>query len=288
MPELQPLSPIAGAVAGNVVNTPHPADVLDDPRPYVRHVVSVTEQHGLQHKTIEVPASEVTKNPFRPVGERVVADLDSFLAELDRRPLGDAGTLWGNATAGRLTAIYNDHRCIGDDGDDLAGWRDDKLTLKLVEDEDWTAWHKVSGTYFTQSEFGDLVESLLHTVIDPDQADLLEIIDSVRASTSGEFESTIERANGGQTLTYKQEHNVSAGKGRRLELPQLITLELRPWDCHPAFVVVQAYFRTRVRDGQLWLAVKLKPTRQIVRDAWAIVTGAVTAQTSKRVYAVAS
>lgn len=164
MPELQPLSPIAGAVAGNVVNTPHPADVLDDPRPYVRHVVSVTEQHGLQHKTIEVPASEVTKNPFRPVGERVVADLDSFLAELDRRPLGDAGTLWGNATAGRLTAIYNDHRCIGDDGDDLAGWRDDKLTLKLVEDEDWTAWHKVSGTYFTQSEFGDLVESLLHTV----------------------------------------------------------------------------------------------------------------------------
>ncbi|WP_197516248.1 DUF2303 family protein [Mycobacterium sp. 1465703.0] len=271
-----------------MVNTPHPADVLDDPRPYVRHVVSVTEKHGLQHQTIEVPASEVTKNPFRPIGERVVADLDSFLAELDRRPLGDAGTLWGNATAGRLTAIYNDHRCIGDDGDDLAGWRDDKLTLKLVTDEDWAAWHNISGTYFGQTEFGDKIESLLHTIVDPDQADLLEIIDSVRASTSGAFESTIERGNGGQTLTYKQEHTMSAGKGRQLELPQLITLELRPWEGHHETTEVQAYFRTRVKDGALGLAVKLKPTRQIVRDAWTAVALAVTAQTGKTVLAVSS
>lgn len=270
-----------------VVNTPNPADVLDDPRPNVRHVVSVTEHHGLQVKSIEVPAAEVTKNPFRPIGERTVADLDSFVAELDRRPLGDAGTLWGNAGAGRLTAIYNDHRCLGT-GDDLAGWRDDKLTLKLVEDEDWAKWHKVSGQYFPQSEFGDLVESLLHTVIDPDQADLLEIIDSVRASTSGEFESTIERGNGGQTLTYKQDHTMTAGKGRRLELPQLITLELRPWEGHHETVEVQAYFRTRVREGSLGLAVKLKPTRQIVRDAWSAVALAVTAQTGKTVLAVTS
>lgn len=265
-----------------VVNTPHPADVLDDPRPNVRHVVSVTEQNGLQVRDIEVPLSEISRSPFRPTGERVVADLDSFLAELDRRPLAADGTLWGNATGGRLTAIYNDHTSAA------AGWRDDKLTLKLVEDEDWAKWHKVSGHYFPQSEFGDLVESLLHTVIDPDQADLLEIIDSVRASTSGEFESTIERGNGGQTLTYKQDHTMTAGKGRRLELPQLITLELRPWEGHHETVEVQAYFRTRVREGALGLAVKLKPTRQIVRDAWTAVALAVTAQTGKTVLAVTS
>ncbi|ORV82859.1 hypothetical protein AWC11_23150 [Mycobacterium interjectum] len=263
-----------------VVNTPHPADIIAGPQPHVRHVMAVTEQHGLQVEELEVDPSDIAHQPFRVKGERTVADIDSLLAELDRRPLGDGGTLWGKASAGRLTAIYNDHT-TGD-----PGWRDDKLTLQLAPDEDWAAWHGISGTYLKQGPFGDQIEELLHTVTSPDQAELLEIIDSIRASTSGEFESAIERANGSQKLTYKQEHTVKAGRGGQLEIPQIITLDLRPWEGHPETYEVESYFRTRVQDGALWLAVKLKPTRQIVREAWYAVTQAVVAQTGKTVLAV--
>lgn len=267
-------------VTSSVVNTPHPADIIDGAQPHLRHVLAVTEQHGLQVKDLVVDPADITHQPFRAKGERTVADLDSLLAELDRRPLGDAGTLWGKANAGRLTAIYNDHT------DTDPGWRDDKLTLQLAPDEDWQAWHNISGTYFRQAEFGDKVENLLHTVTNPDQAELLEIIDSIRASTSGEFESAIERANGSQKLTYKQEHTVKAGRGGQLEIPQIITLELRPWDGHPETYPVEAYFRTRVQDGALGLAIKLKPTQQIIREAWYAVTQAVASQTGKPVLAV--
>lgn len=272
-------------------NTPHPADIVDSDLPHRKYAIAVTEENGLQVEVLETDPQSIAEHPYRVTGERTVTDLDSFLAELARRPLGLSGTLWGNAQRGVLTAIYNDHYYgHTDDGVpaiDIAGWRDDKLNLTLTKDEDWSAWHALSDHYYGQQEFGDRIEALLHTVISPDQADLLEVIDSIRASTSGEFESGIERANGGQKLTYKQEHTVRAGRAGQLEVPQTITLELRPWEGHPDVYPVEAYFRVRIREGNLALAVKLKPTRQIVRAAWATLTNTVTEATSKPVYAVA-
>lgn len=267
---------------------PHQAQIIDGLLPHQKHAVAVTEDNGLQVINIEVEPDSFPF-PIRAQGERKVADLDSFLAELDRRPLdqvSNTGTLWGSATRGVLTAIYNDHDGQISAGRDNAGWRDDKLTLALTPDRDWAAWHKMSGNYYSQNEFGDLVEELLHTVVNPDQAELLEVIDSIRASTSGAFESKIERANGGQKLTYKQEHNVTAGRAGQLEVPQTITLKLRPWENHPETYDVEAYFRTRVSSGTLGLAIKLKPTAQILRDAWYAITQSVSGQVGKPVLAV--
>jgi uncharacterized protein YfdQ (DUF2303 family) len=271
--------PLQGLVGNTAVETaPHPADIYGGNLPHRRYAVAVTEQHGLQVTPID--EHDDLPMPYRAKGTRTVADMDSFLAELARRPLDETSTLWGNADRGHLIAIYNDHGSLG-----TPGWRDDQLHLKLATDPDWQMWHKVSGTYFSQEDFGNLVEELLHTIIDPDQADLLEVIDSIRASTKGEFESGIERANGGQKLIYKQEHTVKAGRTGQLEVPQTITLELRPWEGHPETYDVEAYFRVRVHDGALGLAIKLKPTRQILRKAWTDLTTKVIEATQKPVYA---
>jgi hypothetical protein len=270
---------------GAIVDTPHPAQIIDSVMRDRKHAIAVSTEHGLQVETIEVDERSAFPNPLRAVGERRVADLPSFVAELERRPLGSASTLWGNADRGELTAIYNDHG--GDVECDDAGWRDDKLALKLAADADWASWHALSGNFFPQNTFGDKIEELLHTVVDPDQADLLEIIDSIRASTSGEFESGIDRSNGAQSLVYKTEHAVRAGRTGKLEVPQMVTLSLRPWDNHPSQYEVQGYFRVRIHEGNLTLAVKLKPTRQIVRAAWQEVTDAVVNQTDTPVYAIA-
>jgi uncharacterized protein YfdQ (DUF2303 family) len=269
--------PIQGLVGHTAIGTaPSPAEIYGGQLQHRRYATAVTEQHGLQVHRID--EHDDLPTPYRVKGTRTVADLDSFLAELARRPLGDSGTLWGNAEDGQLTAVYNDHVLH------TAGWRDDQLALKLATDQDWGAWHKFSGTYFTQEDFGNFIEELLHTVISPDQADLLEVIDSLRASTKGEFESGIERANGGQRLVYKQEHTVKAGRTGQLEVPQTITLELRPWEGHPETYEVDAYFRVRVNDGKLALAVKLKPTRQILRKAWLDLTTKVVEAAQKPVY----
>lgn len=261
----------------SVDNTPHEAEIIDTELPHRRYAVAVTESSGLEVQLIEDP--DQREHPHRITGTRTVADLPSFLAELDRRPLDTDSTLWGNADRGVITAIYNDH-----DGH-TAGWRDDQLVLQLKPDADWVKWHQLSGKFMRQVEFGDVVEDLLHTVVSPDQADLLEIIDSVRASTKGEFENSIVRANGSQTVQYNTEVTTRAGRTGQLEVPQTVTLKLRPWEGHEVTYEVQAYFRLRIEGNALQLAIKLKPTRQIVRDAWFDVTSKVTETIDKPVYA---
>lgn len=252
-------------------------DTVPTPTPYLEHVVGIDEQHGLVVHTIDEEKQQ--DHPRRVSGTRTVTELEGFLAELTRRPLGADSTLWGNANRGELVAIYNDHN------NEVAGWRDDQLVLKLQADADWEAWHKISGQPFTQESFGDVVEELIHTVIEPDQADLLEVIDSVRASTKGEFSSEITRANGGQKVTYNVEVDTKAGRTKDLEVPQIIKLRLRPWEGHATYYDVEAYFRLRVDHGQLRLTVKLKPTRQIIRESWAEITTGVTSAIGKPVYA---
>ncbi|MUL47578.1 DUF2303 family protein [Mycobacterium sp. CBMA293] len=260
---------------GDVFNTPHEAKIITTGEPHTSVAVAVTDDRGLEVSKI-VDDERSYPEPWRASGTRTVTEMDSFLAELKRRPLPDnTGTLWGNAERGAVRAIYNDH---AGEGSTAAGWRDDILELKLKADADWIAWHQLSDKYMNQTKFGDLIEELRHTISSPDQADLLEIIDSVRTSTNGEFESGLDRANGSQKLSYKKEVSARAGAvGRELEVPQTITLQLRPWDGHPTLYPVHAYFRLDVTEGQLKLAVKLFPTGEIVRQAWAEVTARVTA-----------
>lgn len=258
---------------------PHQAQIVTTDVPHLRYAISVTTENGLEVERLD-DRDSYPLTPDRVEGNRTVGDLPSFLAELERRPLDETGsTLWGNADRGVITAVYNDH-----DGDD-AGWRDDKLTLQLTKDPDWVAWHALSGNAFRQEQFGDKVEELLHTVVSPDQAELLEVIDSVRASSKGEFESAITRANGAQRVTYNTEVTTRAGRTGELEVPQIITLELRPWEGHQEVYMVDAYFRLKIADGGLTLSIKLKPTRQILRTAWNDLTTKVTAAVAKPVYA---
>lgn len=276
--ELPVIPGVGGFVSVN--NTPHEAQILGTDLPHIRHAVAVTEENGLEVEAIET--EDLRSNPHRVAGTRIVSELSSFLAEIERRPLTpNEGTLWGNADRGQIHAIYNEHSSDGT----VAGWRDDQLQLKLKADADWSRWHEISGKYYSQVEFGDLVEDLLHTVESPDQAELLEVIDSIRASSSGEFNSAIERANGGQKVTYNNEVATKAGRTGQLEVPQIIQLRLVPWEGHDTAYTVDAYFRIRINNGHLQLAVKLKPTRRLVREAWEDVTNKVTAATSTPVYA---
>jgi uncharacterized protein YfdQ (DUF2303 family) len=249
---------------GLVANTPHKAEIIDGGVPHVRYAVAVTDANGLQVKSID--EHDLWDRPFRVKGTRQVSELDSFLHELTRRPLTDgASTLWGDYTTGTVIAVYNEHTTAE------AGWRDDLLTLQLVTDPDWAAWTKISGKWFTsQVEFGDIIEELLHTVIDPDQADLLEIIHSIRAHSSAQFESRIDRSTSAQALAYTEEISASAGgtSSGTLEVPKVITLRLRPWEGHTVEYDVEAWFRLQVNSGQLALMIKLKPYQQLLRKAW--------------------
>ncbi|QSM00090.1 hypothetical protein SEA_CASHLINE_51 [Gordonia phage Cashline] len=239
-------------------------DLSDDiVQPGIHVVAATTAEKGLEVEVVDLRDKIPGTIASAEAGTRLVTDVPSFLAELDRYSIDpDFSTLWGDETKGRVEAVYNDHHADG------AGLRDNRLRLELRADQDWTAWHQLSGQYLRQEEFGDRVEELLHTVVEPAQADLMEVIDSIRATSKGSFESKISRADGGQQLEYKEDVSTTAGKSGQLEVPKTVTLAIRPWEGLDTYKV-EGWFRLRVQNGQLSLAIKLKPTRSILRAAWA-------------------
>lgn len=234
-------------------------------QPGIAVLAATTREKGLEYSLVDLREFIPGITASAEAGTRLVTDVPSFLAELDRYPIGvennGYGTLWGDETKGTVVAVYNDHHLDG------AGLRDNRLALELRPDSDWVAWHRLSGKYLAQEEFGDAIEELLHTIIAPDQAELLEVIDSIRATSKGHFESRISRADGAQQIEFSEEVSSTAGRNGQLEVPKTIAIAIRPWEgLEPR--EVQAWFRLRVVNGSLLLAVKLKPTRQILREAW--------------------
>lgn len=195
--------------------------VIDTDQEGVYLFAANSSEKGLETTVVDIRPYIPGLLSSEDAGTRTVTDSVSFLAELDRFTLDDAATLWGDETRGKVVAIYNDHT------NDRAGHRDNKLELVLRPDEDWNAWQHLSGKFMQQSEFGDAVEELLHTVVEPSQAELMEVIDSVRASTKGTFESSITRATGAQKLEFSEEVKATAGRASTLTVPQTLTLALR-------------------------------------------------------------
>lgn len=226
------------------------------------YVAAATAEHGVETKVLDFRDSLPDTRPTRTKGTRVVSDLPSFITEAKRKVLTDESTLWASQSHNTVVAVYNDHT------DDRAGYRDDVLMLKLQADEEWVAWHQLSGKYLKQEEFGDAIEELLHTVVRPDQADLMEVIESVRVSTGSVFESGIRRMDGQQTISYKEESTTSAGRSQQLEVPQTITIGIKPFEGYDVRYECEAWFRLRVVGGVLHLSIKLKPTRNILIGAW--------------------
>ncbi|MGH3955924.1 MAG: DUF2303 family protein, partial [Mycobacterium sp.] len=216
------------------------------------YLVTANAEDGLATEVVDVRDAARDAFPPRNTDRRVVTDTASFLAEIDRRNLLEGrSTVWGNRQRGEVTAVYDE---LSEDATDDYSRRADVLTLQFVADPDWaTLFNAADGKFHTQLEFGDLIEQAGHLITSHPAAEIMEIVDSVRASSRGSFESNIKRATGSVNLTYSEEVSAKAGTAtRQLEVPREITLAARPFEDYP-LIEIRCWLRLNVSQGQLGL-----------------------------------
>lgn len=276
-------------MADNTINTvdnsaPDVRPILDlgDGPLFVTVVNSSTD--GLQTEVIDVRSEAPDAFPPRTADVRVVTEIDSFKAEITRRALvPNESTVWGNRQAGTVTVVYNELSSVIPD--DYTR-RDDRLVLRFVPDPDWATFRKAAdGGFHPQDEFGDLIESAGHLITSHQAAELMEIVDSIRASSKGSFESRIRRETGSQHLTFSEEVSTKAGSGSKpLEVPREVTFSARPFEDYPEIEIV-CWLRVRISQGQLYLGLFPQPYEHKVRDAWTHVTTQLATDLNVPVYA---
>lgn len=273
-------------MSDNAITLPkHDADLIDQPDADTSlYLVTANGENGLQTEVVDVRGKVPAAFPPRAPERRTVTDTASFLAEVTRRPLLQGlSTVWGNRDKGQVSVIYNE---LGTDATADYTRRNDVLALQFVADPDWaTLFNAADGKFHSQLDFGDLIEQAGHLITSHQAADVMEIIDSIRASSKGSFESGIKRATSSVNLTYSEEVSAKAGTAtRQLEIPREITLSARPFEDYPV-IEVRCWLRLNISQGQLGLGLFPQPYQHLVRDAWTHVTGELSEALGVPVYA---
>lgn len=263
----------------------HRADLIDDPAADTDlYLVTANGENGLEAKVIDVRHEAPAAFPPRTPDRRTVTDTASFLAEVARRPLLQGrSTVWGSRDKGQVSVIYNE---LDTDATTDYTRRNDLLTLQFVADPDWaTLFAAADGEYHGQEKFGELIQQAGHLITSHPAAEIVEIVDSIRSSSKGSFESQIKRDTGSQHLTYSEEVKASAGTATKpLEVPREITLAARPFEDYP-LIEVTCWLYLRVSQGQLGLGLFPQPYLHLVRDAWTQKTGELAEALGVPVYA---
>lgn len=133
--------------------------------------------------------------------------------------------------------------------------------------EAWQAWAALDGKLLSQTEFAEHIEGRDVDVIEPTSADMLELAQSFKATTSVTFEASKRLSDGQRQFEYRESIDAKAGRAGRLDIPEAFSLALRPFEGAAVFKV-RARLRYRLTEGALRIGYALERPEDILREAF--------------------
>lgn len=196
--------------------------------------------------------------PFRKTGHVAVWDAGSFVGYVDRHKTAAGTTLWANVTDGRVIAVLNDHETDRHPKSGGAGHGDHRATLTLPSTPDWKHWaaRERDGQLLDQATFAEHLEDGATAIREPDAATMLEIAQTFHATNGVAFKSSSRLQSGETQFLYEESVDARAGRAGSLQIPDVITLGLQPFENGPTYEV-KARFRYRIANGGLKLGYRL-------------------------------
>lgn len=199
----------------------------------------------------------------------------SFAAYVERHK-SEATVLYADGEALIVRAVLNDLGPL-----QQPGWRDHVATLRLTKTPGWLRWVGAHGQFLSQTDFAELIDAGITEIAQPAGADLLELAQSIKASSSAAFRSDKRLANGRTQFSYVEEIDARAGADGQMEIPETITLVVEPFFGAPA-IQIEARLRYRLSGGKLVLGIWLVRHHEALRDAFDIELQAIENDTELR------
>lgn len=216
--------------------------------------LSVFVPPGYTHKVIDT--DEFNDTPKRRRRSVVLTRTSALVAYLRRFVSPTDCTLYVNPLTPGVIGVL----------DDADGWRDDRVSLNWRQTTGWMRWSNASGKMLDQETFANLIEEGLTEIAKPTGADLLELAQSIHATTAARFSSDRRIVSGQVQLSYVEEIDAKAGKDGKMSIPAEIVLVLTPFEGAAARTIT-ARLRYRVAGGKLSLGIVLNQPTEFLLDA---------------------
>lgn len=209
--------------------------------------------------------------PQRKRGVVTAGDEAAFI-ELTNRHKTATTLIYAQMSQPSFTAVINDH------GPDGAGWRDHKIVWPCSLSVEWNTWSVANKKAMKQAEFAQFVEDNLPDIVQPTGADMLEISRTLEAKKKVNFASGIRLANGQTELTYEEEIQGTAAKGK-LQIPEKFVLGIPVFEGGQRYKVT-ARLRYRIADATLVIWFDLERPHKVLEDAVQQVRASIAEKTS--------
>lgn len=203
--------------------------------------------------------------PRRKTGTYRVHDAQSFVEYLAKHHDPDT-EVWADAVSAKITGVLDAHEQT--DGT-IPGARHEEHLVEyaVLLTEAWKAWQTYDGKLLDQSTLAEHFEARSIDIVKPAAADMLELAQSFRATTSSSFESSKRLSDGQRQFEHRETIDAQAGKKGQLTIPETFELGLKPFEGADGFKVT-ARFRYRITDGVLRIGYKLDRPEDVLRQAF--------------------
>ncbi len=203
--------------------------------------------------------------PRRKEGIYRVHDAPSFVAYLNKHADPDT-EVWADSVNAKIVGVLDAHEQT--DGT-VPGARHEshRVEYAVLLTDAWKAWTAIDGQLVDQERLAEHFEDRSIDIIKPSAADMLELAQSFRATTSLAFESSKRLSDGQRQFEYREDVQAQAGKRGQLDIPEVFEIALKPFEGADPFKVT-ARFRYRIAAGRLLVGYKLDRPEDVLRQAF--------------------
>jgi len=203
----------------------------------------------------------------RKTGRTTVRDADSFLTYYAKHK-DDASEVYSDVEQLTVTAVLDAH------SSEEPGFGEHRLHLALRRTKAWEEWLALDGKLVDQDRFANFLEDQLPYLETPDSATMLEIAQSIKATTKADFQSSSRLQSGERKFAYVEDTKATAGAKGDLAIPETFLIAVPPFEGAGAYRMT-ARFKYRLGGGQLALGFKLEQPEERARAAFADVLQAI-------------
>lgn len=211
-------------------------------------------------KEIDLTGEEYREQPSRKAGTTIVRDSAAFLAYYGKHHDGSS-EVYSDVEGLSVTAVLDANTATS------ARWGDHRVTLGLRTTKPWQEWTGSSGELMSQDSFAEFLEAHLPDLVDPDAATMLEIAQSIKASTKGQFESGSRLQSGARRLVFTEETTAKAGSRGELDIPEVFKIAVIPFEGAVRYSV-NARLKYRINRGELTMGYLLEQPEDRLASAF--------------------
>jgi uncharacterized protein YfdQ (DUF2303 family) len=208
-------------------NIPGTIEVLekDRDRPFLTEVNGVTVL-ALPPDWTSTDLEKLLPHPKRVEAVPEFHDLDAFIGYVEQFA-DDNTVIWlrDGMRGFTLTAIIDYHEPQGQ-----ASWCGHKAVYAAEMTPAWSKWYSQNDELLRQADFAQFIYQNMAEIKNPAGAALLEIIQTLKATSKGEFRDMRNLHDGSVDLVYRTKVSAQGGtKEEPISLPEKFLIEVQPF-----------------------------------------------------------